>query len=60
MTKRRAPAPILSQSFVWIPSACHDASSEAFRERQRERIARMQAKPAAPAVNVAKLRKVAT
>ena len=47
MTKRRrAPAPILDPAFVWIPAASHDADSTLFRERQRARIAKAQAKPA--------------
>lgn len=35
-------APILSPSFVWIPSATHDAGSDAFRQRQLARIAATQ------------------
>lgn len=54
--RRRAPAPILDKSFVWIPAASHDADSTLFRERQRARMALAQAKPV-PAVNVAPIKR---
>lgn len=44
-------APILDPSFKWIPSRDHDAGSEAFRERQRQRM--KAAQEAAKATNVA-------
>jgi len=44
--RRRAPAPILDPTFVWHGSQTHDADSTLFRERQRARIAKAQAKPA--------------
>ena len=48
-------APILSPSFVWIPSASHDADSTAFRERQRARMAAAQAERRANATEAAKV-----
>ena len=58
MTKRRrAPAPILNPEWTWHNAASHDAGSDAFRERQRERIKRVQAQ-AAP-VNVEPIKRKA-
>ena len=59
MTRRRKlPAPLLNPAFVWHGSQTHDAGSEAFRQRQLERIARMQAKPE-PTATVAPIRRKA-
>lgn len=44
-------APILDPAFKWNSSASHDAGSEAFRERQRQRM--KAAQEAAKATNVA-------
>ena len=59
MRRRRAPAPILDPAFEWISSASHDAGSEPFRERQRARIAKAQAKPAPSVVAQIKRRTAA-
>lgn len=44
-------SPILDPTFKWIPSRDHDAGSDAFRERQRQRM--KAAQEAAKATNVA-------
>lgn len=45
-------APILDRSFVWIPSASHDADSTEFRKRQRARMAAAKAAAAEVAIKV--------
>ena len=49
MKRRRPPVPITSPAFVWTPP---DADSNAFWQRQQERIARVQAKPAATVAQI--------
>jgi hypothetical protein len=44
--RQRKHAPLLDPAFVWHPASSH-GDSTAFRERQRERMKRAQAKPAA-------------
>lgn len=46
MKRRRLPeVPITSPEFRYHNAASHNASSEEFKKRQQERIARVQAKP---------------
>jgi hypothetical protein len=57
MARAKKRAPILDQTFVWIPAASHDADSTLFRERQRERIARAQENATEAAAKVAPIKR---